>query len=235
MFRAGEQLDAANMQAVGADAGNVCAHFNQQMRQILNVRFAGGVENGGFTFGKHGGHQDIFGGGNAGFVEYQIGADQRFALKVIRRGVVNFDAECAQSVEMGVEAAAADDIAAGRMNERRAVTRGERSGQENRGAHFAAEFFVELGDFKSFCAERYASAGFFDRYAERHEQFEHNADIGDIRNVTEFDRLIGQGTGRQHRQDCVFVAARREFPANDVAAVDDEFCHGADHKLISGD
>ncbi len=57
---------------VGCDAADFRSHAVEQAAELLQVRFAGSVVDGGSAFGKYGGHHYIGGSGDGCFVEQHI-------------------------------------------------------------------------------------------------------------------------------------------------------------------
>ena len=50
---------------MSADALNAGAHFVEEVAEVLDVGFGGGKADDGFTFGGDGGHDGVFGAGDA--------------------------------------------------------------------------------------------------------------------------------------------------------------------------
>jgi len=86
--------------------------------------------------------QRVFGGGDAGLVEEHVRAPQfrRAELQPVRRG--DGGAQLLEGEEMRVEAAAADDIAAGRRQRHLAAAGQQRAGEQDRGADPRAELGI---------------------------------------------------------------------------------------------
>ncbi|MPM90403.1 hypothetical protein SDC9_137524 [bioreactor metagenome] len=57
---------------VGAYPFDFCPHPYQHLAQLLHVRLAGGVVDNGFSFCKHGSHQQVSGSGNRCFFQQDI-------------------------------------------------------------------------------------------------------------------------------------------------------------------
>ena len=103
----------------------------EQPREIHHVGLARGVQDRRRSPRESRGHQDVLGRGDARFVEEDDGARQaalRHAEFELR--LVDLGAELAQAVEMGVEAAASDAVAAGRVELRAAEAMEQRSDEQ---------------------------------------------------------------------------------------------------------
>ncbi len=127
---------------------------------------------------------------------------------------------------MGVQPAAADDVAARRVERGRAAARRQRAGQQDGAADLRAERAVQLGFLQAFGAQLDGMAFARHRHAEIGQQLEHVLDVEDARDVVEDDGFVGQDAGGQHRQRGVLVAQRPERAADLPSAPDDEPRHG---------
>ena len=155
---AAERRRAVHDDGVGADALDLRAERDQEMREVLHMRLGGGVAQIGGAVGGDGCDQRVFGGGDAGLVEEHVGALQlgRAELQPMRRG--DGGAQLLEGEEMRVETTAADDVAAGRRQRHLAAARQQRPGQQDGGADPRAEFGIEIGgaDFLGVDSERIA-------------------------------------------------------------------------------
>ena len=117
-------------------------------------------------------------------------------------------------------------IAAGRRHGHPAEPGEQRPGEQERGAHAAAELGVELvlGDLGGVDTQLVrARPG--DLRAEVGEQLEHGVDVPDPRDVRERDRLLREQRRRQDRQRAVLVAGGLDRPRQTPAALDHEGLH----------
>ncbi len=188
-----EAFGAFDGNGVGADAVDAGAHFGEHVAEALDVWFAGGVLDAGGAFGCGCGHEGVFGGGNRGFIHEDVVAFEVVAFEVIAgRGGVDFCAECFECEKVGVEAAAADDVTTGRWEFAFAHSAEHGAGEEDGCADFAAEFGVELDFvdvwrfyFDDVCFDPLVVA------AEIGDDFEHDLDVCDTRDVAKSDFFIG--------------------------------------------
>jgi hypothetical protein len=74
--RAAERRRAVDDDGVGADALDLGAERDQEVGEILYMRLGSGVAQVSGAAGGNGGDQRVFGGGDAGFVEEDVGALQ---------------------------------------------------------------------------------------------------------------------------------------------------------------
>ena len=144
-------LYAGDGQEVGAHALYLCAHLVEKAAELLDVRFAGSVVDGGDALGQHGGHHDVGRAGDGSLVQEHIAAFQALlrGAEVIgaHYGVVlHRGAEAHHAVEVGVHPAAADLVAAGLGEECPSETAQERSDEH----HGAAQSRAAAHEFEAF-------------------------------------------------------------------------------------
>ena len=93
-----------------------------------------------------GGHDDVLGRHHARLVEEDRLAAQAGRAHLVARRRSSISAPSSRErVDVRIEAAAADHVAAGRRHGRAAEAREQRAGEQERGADAAAELLVELG------------------------------------------------------------------------------------------
>ena len=172
--------------------------------------------------GGDGRDQRVFGGGDARLVEEYVGSPQlgRAELQPMRRR--DGRAQLLEGEKMRVEAAAADDIAAGRRQRHLAAAGEQRPGQQDRGADPRAEFGIEISgaDVLGVNRERVALLP-FGRSADRADQFDQRFGVADARHVFQRDRMLGEQGGGDDRQRGILVAGRLDRSREPVAAFDD--------------
>ena len=83
-------FNAFDRQTVGTDAGDLGAHFIEEPAQVLDMRFACGVDDGGGAVRGGCGHEQVFGGGDARFVEEDTLAAEPFGGLEFE-GVIDMD------------------------------------------------------------------------------------------------------------------------------------------------
>ena len=59
MRSAAKYLYTFDVEEVGAHSSNLCAHAVEHVAELLQIRFAGSIVNGGLAFGHHCGHDDV--------------------------------------------------------------------------------------------------------------------------------------------------------------------------------
>jgi len=74
--------------------------------------------------------------------------------------------------------------------------------------------------------QRAAGEVHLDRRAERAEELEQLAHVGDVRHPVQHDRLVGEQRGAQHRQHRILVGRRVDAAPQRAAAVHDQMAHG---------
>ena len=122
-----------------------------------------------------------------------------------------------------VDAAAADDVAAGRRHRDLAAAREQRAGQQDRGADAAAERAVErrlrdeLGADLEVVLRRP-----LDACAEIGDQLAHHLDVADARDVRQPDGAIGQQRRGDDGQGGVLVAFGSDGPGEGSPTLDHE-------------
>ena len=104
--RAVQAVNAFNGEQVGGDAADACAHAVEHAAQLLDVRLAGSVVDGGGATGQDGSHNDVGRAGDGGFVEKHISPLQSSRL----RGRYLIDATLRHGVEVGTKALEAKEM-----------------------------------------------------------------------------------------------------------------------------
>ena len=112
-----------------------------------------------------------------------------------------------EGVNVRVEPAAADQVAARRRDDHLVEPGEQRAGEQERGAHPPAQLGIELvlGDLGG-ADTHLVGAGPGDVGAEVREQLQHRLDVPDPRHVRERNRLLGEEGRGQDRQRPVLVA-----------------------------
>ena len=142
---AAERRWSVHDHGIGADALDAGAKRDQEMREVLHMRLGSDVAQMGGAVRRHRGHQRVFGGGHAGLVEKNVGADEARGAEFQPVGCDHGGAELFERQEMGVEPAPADDVAAGRRQHHLAAAGQQRPGQQDRGADPRAQHRIEIG------------------------------------------------------------------------------------------
>ena len=130
-----------------------------------------------------------------------VGAHREAPVGLDRR------AELLERVQVRVDAAAADHVAARRRRDRAAEAREQRAGEQHRRADAPAELLVELRlrHVRGLDAD-VVVADPLDVDADVGHQVEHRLHVEDPRHVVKHDEAFGQNTRGQDRQRAVLVA-----------------------------
>src|SRR6266850_2292759 len=219
---AAKRRRAVHDDGVGADALDLCAERDQEMREVLHMRLGGGVAQERGAVGGDRCDQRVFGGGDARFIEEYVGALQlgRAEFQPVRRG--DGGAQLLEGKEMRVEASPADDIAAGRRQRHLAAAGQQRPGQQDRGADPRAEFGIEIGGANFLGVDRQRVACLpLGGSTDRADQFDQRFGIADARYVFQRDRMLGEQGGGDDRQRGILVAGRLDRSREPVAAFND--------------
>ena len=187
-----------------------------------------------FTIGRlagrqRGRHQRVLGAGHGRLVQVHLGAAQPAGgAQAVLAADVDLGAQRCQRHQMGVDAAAADHVAARRRDVGRAEAREQRAGEQDRRADPLAQLGIELG--AGHVAGPHAHrvlAQPLDIDAERDDQLDHLLDVPDARDVLERHRVGGQQAGCEDGERGVLVAGRAHGAREGRAALDQERFHSA--------
>ena len=179
-----ERRRSVHDHGVGADALDAGAERDQEMREVLHMRFGGDVAQISGAMRRHRGDQRVFGGRHAGLVEEDVGAPELAGPEFQPVGGGDRGAELFEGQKMRVEPAPADDVAAGRRQHHLAAAGQQRSRQQDRGADPRAQLRIEIGGANAFGVdgERVARLP-FGRCADRADQFDQRFGIANPRHV----------------------------------------------------
>ena len=101
---------------VGGNAADVGPHGVEQVAELLYIRFAGGVVDGGCSLSHHGSHDDVGSSRYRGLVEQHVAATQVLRLDMVNVALFFIYELCPQVLEtqkVGVESAASNLVAPG--------------------------------------------------------------------------------------------------------------------------
>ncbi len=212
---------AVNDHGVGADALDARAHGDQEMREILYMRLGGAVAQDGEALCRNGGAQRIFGTGDRGLVEENVGALQSRGLEVV--GAIHLDvgAELLQRQKMCIHAAATDHVSTRRRQCNLAATCEKRPGEKDGGTDSSAKSGIEIGrthflrfDFQLVAAE---PTGF---RAHGLNEFDECLDIANARHIGQMHDLIGQQCRGNNRQRRILIAAGLDLARKTMPSLD---------------
>ena len=179
------------------------------MREVLHMRLGGGVAQIRDAVRRDGRDQRVLGRGDAGLVEEDVGAGQARGAEFQPIGRGDGGAELLERQEMRVEAAPADDVAAGRRQRHLAA-----AGQQRPASRIEARIARTAPDRdrRRGCSWRGSASGL---------RSSHSADAPTERisstrvsvsrmrgTLSSVDRMLGQQRGRDDRQRRVLVAGR---------------------------
>ena len=174
------------------------------------------------------GHQRVLGAHHGRLVHEEVARPQPAVGRGQPDVAVELDvgAERAERVEVRVEAAAADHVAARGRQQRRAEARQQRPADQHGGADALGQVGVDLGraDGVGLQGDRVAVAA-LDLHAEVGEQVEQRLRVADLRHVVQHDRLGREQARGQQRQGRVLVAGGHDGAGQRHAAFDDELLH----------
>ena len=136
MLGAAEALGPVDGHHVGADPVDAGAHLRQQPRQVLYVGLAGGVGDLRRPRAERGCHQRVLGPHHRGLVHEDLaGAEAVGSGELDPAAAVDPGAEVLEGVEVGIEAAAADEVPTRRRHPRLAEAGEQRAREQERGAN----------------------------------------------------------------------------------------------------
>jgi hypothetical protein len=134
VLAAAEPAHAVHLHDVGADPLDRRAHLVEHPREVLHVRFGGGVADHRRAVDQRRRHQSVLGAHHGRLVHEEVAGPQAAVVGHDPDVVTVLDdrAEGAERVEVGIEAAAADHVTARRRHHGRAEAREQRAGGQER-------------------------------------------------------------------------------------------------------
>ena len=199
----------------------------EEAAEILNVRLGGGVVDHRLAARERRRHHGVFRRRHARLVEEDALALQPVGTQLEAALDRDPGAELLERVDVRVEPAPADCVAARRVEHRVPEAGEQRPAEQERGPDAVGELLVGVGlrDGGRLDAD-VVVADPLDVGAEIGEQRDHRVDVADARHVAEDDRLVGQQARRQDRQCAVLVPGNADPSAERVAPLDHEGFHG---------
>ena len=116
----------------------------EEAAEILHVRLAGGVPERRLALGERRRHDGVLRPGDAGLVEEQRRALETLGAHLVALARLDLGAESGKCVDVRVDPAAADDVAARRRHGGSAEAGEQRPREQDRCADLVAELLVEL-------------------------------------------------------------------------------------------
>jgi putative nucleotidyltransferase with HDIG domain len=225
---AAQTLDSVDAQDVRRDAVDPRAERDEEPAEILDVRLAGRVADHRLARRQGRGHDGVLGGHDARLVQEDVRPAKSVRPHLVEAVQVDLRAELGERVDVRVEAAPADHVAAGRRHDGPGDAREQRTGEEERRANPAGELGIELVRVE----RRRVDADLVRRSpvdicAEIGDQLHHRLDVPDVRHVRQAHRLIGQQARREDRKRAVLVPRSANRPVQRPAPFDHEGLGGA--------
>ena len=191
------------------------------------MRLGGGVADDRTPVGEHGGEQHVLGGGDAHLVEQNVRAVQSPGAEPVALATgVDLGAERLQREQMRIDAAAADDVAAGRRQLGMAEARQQRACDEQRHTDLAPELRIDAaardaGRRRDQCA---FAAG-LDLDAQAAQQRDEDVDVADAGKIAQLYRLIAEQRCRQCRACGVLVSGYPHGAVQAATTADNQALH----------
>ena len=154
--------------------------------------------------------------------------DEALRAQVVGAVDLHLDAELREGVNVGVEAPAADHVAARRRDDGTPEARQQGAGEQERGANLAAEVGIELGLRDPGAVDPdLVRPGPDGVRAEVGEELDHHLDVTDAREVRQPHLLGGEHGRGEDRQRAVLVSGRADRAGERATTLDDERLHEA--------
>ena len=219
---AAQRRRAMDDDGVGADALDLGPERHQEVGEVLHMRLGGGIAQIRRAVGAHRGNQRVFGRGNAGLVEKDVGALQPRGAEFQPVRCRDGGAQLFEGQKMRIEAAPADDVATGRRQRHLAAPGEQWPRQQDRGADPRAKLGIEIGRTNFFCMDLQRIALLpFGRCADRADQFDQRLGIANAGHVLQRDRMVGEECCCDDRQRGILVARRLDRARKPMAAFND--------------
>ena len=154
-------------------------------------------------------------------------ARPRGASSTMSRSMIDGGAHGAERVEVRVEPAAADDVAARRRHVGAAEAGQQRPGEQEGRAYALGQVAIDRGRSHPGGAQADLVVGAVHPHADVLEQAEHGVDVADPRHVRDDHLLLGEERGSQHGQSRVLVASGDDRAGQGRPALDHELLHKA--------
>ena len=228
MLAAAEPVDALDVEHVRADALDLRSERDEKAAEILDVRLARGVADHGLALGERCRHDRVLGSHDRGLVQVDALAAKTGRLHLVRAVQLDLDAELLKGVDVRIEPAAPDHVAAGGRHRHPPEAGQERAGEQERRTDLPAEIGVEIGlDDPARIDPDLVRPGPLGVCADVDEKLDHRPDVADARHVREAHLFRGEQARREDRKRGVLVACRADGAAERPTAFDHEGLHGA--------
>ena len=223
----GQPLDPVDAEDVRLDALDPGAERDQEAAEILHVRLTGSVPDRGFSGCDDSGHDRVLGRHHARLVEEDAGAAQPFRPHLVAALDLDPRTQPLKRVDVWIEPAPPDHVAARRRHARAAEPCEQRAGEQERCPDPLRENRVDLVGRESpgIDLDLVRSRPVRVR-ARAADDREHRLDVANPRDVRERHRLVGEQAGGEDRQGAVLVPRGANTAAERVSALDDEGMRG---------
>ena len=210
---------------VGADAFDSCPHGREEPGQVRHFGFLGGVDQARGAFGQAGGHHQVFGAGDRGQVQGDVGAVQPLGLGLdVALVQGDLHPHGLETLQVLVDGPGPDGAAAGERDAGLPGPGHQGPQDQDRGPHGLDRL---VGGHPAGEAGGIHHQGFAVFKLDPHEAQEPfgGADVGQGRHVVKLMHPRGQQRGRNNRQGGVLGPADGNFPRKRNAAFNDDFVH----------
>ncbi len=221
-------VDAVDVEHVRADPFDLRAERDEEAAQVLDVRLAGSVSDTGLALGEDGGHDRVLRPHDRRFVEVHALALQAVGLHLVRAVERDGDTELLERVDVRVEPAAADDVAAGRRDGDPSEARKQRPGEKEGRAYLPGELGVEIGLGDALCIDADVVGPVHSTSAPRSARSSTIVSTSLMRGT--FERRTSPDAStqrRENREGAVLVPRRPDGSVQRTPALDDEGLHRA--------
>ncbi len=228
VLAAAELREPVDVHHVGADPLDRRAHPGEHAREVLHVRLGGRVADDRGAGRERGGHERVLRAHDRRLVHEEVAGLQAVVGRAQADVAVVLDvrAEGAEGVEVRIQAAPADHVAAGRRQQRLAEAGEQRPADEHGGADPLGQLGGDLrgADVVGLQAHGVAVAALH-LHAEVLEQLQEVLGVADLRHVVQHDGLGREQACGQERQGRVLVPGGHDGAGQRHAAFDDELLH----------
>ena len=225
-----KRLHAHDSKKVAAYAADLSAHGVEQMAELLDIRLAGCIIDGGGSLGKHRSHDDVGSTRNRSLVEQHIAALQfpGFYLIDIALVVVHeLGTQTLESQEVGVETTAAYLVATRLGDGCLATASQQRTNHQHastqRGALSHKLQAVEIVELQLVALECIVVATVLSYlHAYLPEQLDEVVHVEDVRHILDAHRLVGKDSSANHFECLVLGTLRNDGSCERMTAFYDK-------------
>ena len=220
--RAVKRPGAVDGDRVRADPLDRRAHRDEKLGEVLHVRLARGVAEGGRARGQARRHERVLRSGDARLVEEDIGAAQPLRAQHVLVADLHDRSELLQGEKVRIDATPADDIAARGRQSDAAASREERPREQDRRTNARAQHGIErarLHDLR--LDDERVARGPLGGDAEGVHELDQRLAVANSWYVFEGDLLIGEERCGDDRQRGVLVSRWMDRAGERASTFDD--------------